>query len=870
MPRPWLFTLALVLLAGVTALVFWPEAAPVQVDADEHSVTVEQGIPGDRAEAETEAPPLHTGESHLNTRVEEAPVVKSAETDNLYPAYSGDHGVTVITLDLETELPVPQTDIYYLNPQELDEEKVREFGGTLDFKAIIQKFGRHYRSNEQAKVQIAPPAEYSLLLAEQGNRSRLLSPLEVVDGQIVVRLKANVRLVVRVIDTAGNAITGVPVGIRMERKSYSSVSLSARTDSDGKATWKDLNAVLERLPGDSKLYAAIEIPIKPENATESQSVELTEQVLQAGTATLTMPPTGKVRVAVVDSRGQRYSGAGVVRIFANADQTSFLNSGPVLVESVVDGMAEFPYVGLGSPLEVVFLAEGSMNQDRTHIDSPQRVGEWVETTIIHVDRPTLTGILLDPDGEILADQSISISIRTKRQKGSSSRRGTTMNTDAEGRFRHELQEDARQGSVESRVLTLKVDLEKFGQCRLEQTLPTELPAADFDLGELTLVAEPFLLAGKVLDLQGVPIALASVQIFGSRDEGSGVRMNFSGAQIGASFGAIAHDQTDQEGNFRLQGTVAQGDSLKVEIRAKGYETLTQPISLGADGLEFRLNRASILAGSLLLAEGIEARLLKISMTTGESSQRVHLQSKSDSDLQSFRYEGKANTTYTFKITTRYDEVIFESSPFQLQAGTETRPPELQPLDLRGVLRSITIRAQDNSGVALNAGVYRQDSDQNWSGQSGDLEGTTILLSQPIAKLYVYAEGYAGQLLENVSSDQLVTLQAGMEVTLQIPAKLVHYREFVMSIQVWPANHNQNTPNISGIKVSSFDRSGQAIMQAPQTGDHYFNLRIKPEPGHPGRSAMMGLGLHKITAGGQVIDLKIDQAELDKKIDELTQ
>jgi hypothetical protein len=869
MPRHWLFTLTLVLLAAVTALVLWPEPAAVTVETGENGATVEQENLVDRDEAVTEASPLHAGESHLNTRVEEASVPENSDSSATYPAYSGANGVMVVVLDEKTELPVPQTDLYYLNPRDLDQSKVRGLGGTNDFKLIIRKFGQHYRSDAQGQVQIAPLADYALLLAEKGDRAQLLSPVVAIENQIVVRLRDNVGLSVRVADAAGFPAIGAPVAIRMVSSSSSYPSLSTRTGSDGKANWTDLNTLIERLPKGSKLYASIEIPIKPENVTESQRVELTDQVLQAGTATLTMPPTGQVRVTVVDSRGERYQGTGQVRVFSNADQASLALRTSSSTESVTDGIAEFPFVALGSPLEITFLAEGSNNQDRAHIDSPQRAGEWVETTLIHADRPTLTGVLLDPDGVLLRDQSLSISLTTKSEKGGSSRIGTSLSTDSEGRFRYELRESSGQGYIKSRAFGLKTNLEKFGKCRLEQTLPNEILAGDFDLGELTLLREPFLIAGRVLDLQGVPIAQASVQIFGASDLDIRARMFFRGAGSRNIMMSGIGDRTDLEGNFRLQGEMEQSDSLQVEISAKGYETLRQPVSLGSEGLEFRLNPASVLIGSVLLAEGIRPSTLQITVSAGEKDEFITLRSSSGSTAHELRFEGKANTTYVLKIATRHDEVIFESAPFQLQPGIETRPPELQPLDLRDVLRSITIRAQDSAGVSLAASVYAQSSDQSWSGEQGGPEGVTFLLNNPIANLYVQAEGYAGQMLENVSSDQMVTLQPGMEITLQIPANLVHYREFSLSVNAMTVARNRNGPTISQVKISSFDSSGRATMAAPQSGDHFFTLRIQPAPGHPGRSSTMSLGIYKITASGQVINLKIDQVELDKKIDGLT-
>jgi hypothetical protein len=865
MSRPWLFTLTLVLLAGVTALVFWPDGTAEAPKQGGPSSLETHRSPSEIAKAETDdlpAPSIKTAPQNLRVPAARTPAATHQPT-SILPAYTGVDGVTVLVLDDSTDQPVALADVYTLDPIELEKDGVSIFGGTQNMSAVFQSHGKHYRCNDLGEVLIPPQPESAFLYAEAAQRAQMQFAQSEKEGRIVIRVRTKLPLQVLVVDGTGQPVANVPVALREISESYNFRKALGTTDKKGLMSWSDLNDILSGQQAENKLIASLEIPLDPEADTADQRIDLTPEILAAGKATLTMPPVGGVRVTIVDSRGNQFWEPGTVRISAVSKHKK-LRMDTDISQQTKDGVAEFPFVGLDLPINLYFHRHNGRSQDHAQVHGPLREGEWVEATLAHLERPVLQGVILGPDGKPLAEQVVSISLLEVSKSGGSGSSGSNMKLDAQGGFQFEITRPFQAEKTRSRSLVLTHNLESYGSCKATIDLSFELSPGTRDLGEITLNPEAVLLAGRILDAQGMAISKVNILVKAIQPKNSPPR------RMSVGYPQAARDSSDSKGEFRVQGELPDAPTYQVEISAQGYQTLTREISLGSSGMEFFLNQAGILHGTLWVAKGINPNKLKLRLIDDQREIGVSLKEQKDPTYLDFRFEGKADTPYLLEIKTKMSELVYRSDPIYLQPGAVSKPVEFQPLDLRSSMQLITILARNSAGANLEPLVWIAKEGGGWTGERGGPEGAQLLIIEPIPKLHVQVDGHVGQLLENVQSNQTVTLVESMKITLQIPDNLVHYRETTLSLAAFPVDRDRSIPFSSSSKVSDFDHSGRATQFANQAGEYEYYLSIYMGQNRRRSNKGMKLGRYSITGSDQVINLKIDQAELDRLIDEMSE
>jgi hypothetical protein len=861
MPRPWLFALTLVLLAGVAALFFWPisrldSTEPIQsgpVHAQEPLLELDGAEAADTTD--------HSAETADSNRRKLAATnsTSTPKSNPVLPPYDGADGVVVLVLNDANDQPVMQADVYSLNPGDFSEAEIFAMGPATDRATIFRAFGKHYQSDELGQVLIPPLSKESFLYAEADGHSQIHSSETDNQGQIVIRLKAKIPFRVRVIDGAGKPVAGIPVALRQAIHTSSYPQSPGITDSEGFMAWPDLRKIMDRQQEGSTFSAGIEIPLNLNSGPTGTTAELTEEVLAAGEATLTLPPVGGVRVTIVNELGDVFLEAGRVSLYPATRPSDFYME-PGMTLNTTDGMAEFPLVGLNSPLKLSFLAKGLSNSDFLSFDGPQRAGEWIEIKLIHYLKPTLTGKLLGPSGTVLADQRITLQYFFKSESNRISRIQRRIQTDSDGRFQSEVPNPGFTTPFVERKISFNQELDGVGKCKVGVDIPLDLVPGLHDLGSLSLSPESLLLTGRVLDPQGVAIQYASVRVHATpaaaetRPRG----IPSQGVRVG----------TDARGEFRLQGAIDEAPSYQVEIRASGFETLIQEIALGSTGMEFHLTQAGILLGTLLVAEGIDRDQLSLRILEGDKVKSISLKDLTNPTRLEFRTEETSNTPLIVEVRTHLEKLVYRSEAIYLPSGVETRPADLQPLDLRSTLQLISILARDHEGTTLDSMVWISVGD-GWKGESGGADGARLIITEPIQKLFVQSEGYVGKLVENVASDQIVILEPTLQVTLQIPASLVQYRDATITAYARSVIRDRSNPFASSPKITDFDSSGRATLYADRTGEYEFFLPIRMGHEHNFNSGSLKLGKYKITGAGQMLELKVDMVELEQMIDKLT-
>jgi hypothetical protein len=843
MPRNILAAFALLVVAALVALVLWPANESVQVSEYENLPELDQSGP---AVAGQRTPGLEPEE----TRVAEKALESHPISTRSFPSYEGEDGWSVLVVDGASEVAVPEVSVYMVDLSVVTQLQVNSvyYRSSSGYFALLREFGKRYTTNEAGRVTLPPLVDFHLILAEKGERAAFLDELPSDSKEIKLRLQPNLTFEVRVVQANGEAAANVPVVLQTGSSTRALTRAEETTDQDGVVLFEDLHSLLALLRNNGALRVALGFPMKFENYTEGQRLELTPDILESGLVTLTMPPVGRVRVHLVESTGEVSHADGWVGMQVVENRTTSRMDIRVGLRTST-GVAEFDMAGVGCKLELSFNAYDSNNEDLMVVDGPQQDGELVEVTLHRAARSYLTGTFLDPEGNPLADQRIST--RDYYDRGSA---GGRLTTDAQGRFRHETRELEEGQKIFEHSIKFTAKTEKFGECKATMELPIPLPPGDFELGEVILAPMPTLLAGLVLDPAGKPVDRAEVEVRWSEEYSPGRRQWRSGDDTGA--------RTKSDGTFQVLGELPPSSDYQVVVKHDGYETLFQSIALGSKAEELHLQKAATMFGSIQLPEGLQRYRPGVFLKDSSGKRlQPEILPVSDPTVMSFVFVGSSETPYSFVVQLSYRQEIFRLENVILKSGEEVRPPELQPLDLRDTLHLIQLQVQNEQGESIKAEARAKIGSMGIDFR-GDLKGIGLLAVGTLDEVLVQASGYKPKTLLNVNTSQAVVLESAMAISLQVPAKFIGYRGFRLSFDVNAVAFGDR------VFQNSFNESGGATFYATEPGKYSvvleFHIRLKSG----WESVYLPRNTYDIQQTGQVIEVTIDQEELDRKMDEL--
>jgi carboxypeptidase family protein len=657
--------------------------------------------------------------------------------------------ITVIVLDHTTKGVVPLADVYFLD---FDQEQGAEFGEFIlankgICKPVTRKFGQHFQADEFGQVKIPRAIHTAFILAEWQDTSAILQLDRPMEDRVSIFLAPKQRLQILVTDSSGAPVANVPVAIQVGRHfSYLSGN-HGTTDHRGSLTLPDIDTGQYDLHSEEALFAAIDIPLK--SKADGDRVEITEAVLKNGVVHLTLPPTGNLRITVRDAQGNISLEPGTVKLSESDYDLFDSDIDPFSFKKVetVDGVAIFNFVGLGMPLEVSFRKDGSNDDDSIALPGLNEPGKWVEATIVRSEKSILTGSVLDPDGNLLVDQNVSLQVKGYDRNRTLGSMTGLIKLDHAGRFHHEIQERIAWFIPTRRKLTFETTLDNFGLSLLTIEIDEPASTGAFDLGEITLKRASTLLTGRVLDEKGEPISAASVLV-----------AEPTSSPNSESFNDAFRATTQADGSFYLKGNLPTPGKAKLKIWANDFETLVQDIELDSKPKDFSLARSAFLHGSLRLDPRIDSFDIEVIVSMGTDSQKLHYSSRRGSDLDGFSYAGPTGTDYSLEVRTKTGETLLKLEGLALTADHPLRPAELQPLDLRGKLKTVKIQAHNAQGDPLKFQVFC-NTGESWVRHGSERGSVTLITLNSLKKLRIEAEGYVDQYLENIAEDQVVILKA---------------------------------------------------------------------------------------------------------------
>ena len=588
------------------------------------------------------------------------------------------------------------------------------------------------------------------------------------DHRVTVRLTQDLSVRVRVVRADGAPRAGVPVALR--RGPAASGRLDRVTESeapDGVATFHHYQRRL--LQGDGWRFA-FAFPVAGDS-----SIAVDDSAQQEPLSELMLSGAGRILIRARNQQGKVPQGEDLrlqLSAFDDARNGEELDAGGPWskIEQRPDGQAEVPWMGLGLRLRVEALI-GEARCGSVSFQGPSRDGETVECEILVDDQPrTLAGRLIFANGEPWVSTLVAAYLVGPSGAGSS----YNVKTDENGRFRLPITEEPSSAQPFLLKLAAKLPETFVGQASARVVIEDEVPQSGLDLGDVVLDHGRVLLAGRVVDAGGQPIARATVdlRLAVHAIEGNADPSSDRGKATRSHEPSLATTGTHSapDGSFtffaREEEQHGEGTPLSLTTSCRGYVAeVARPVRLGEQDVVVQLSAAGSLEGTLDLPQGMALDELELELIAAGG--RKHSLRPSENR---FRFESLAEDSYSLRVQSRHWRSLPDRPPLaqadglQVIVGQTSRDPRLQPLLIDDGRILVRVRVVDEDAAPIsNAWVIHR----NWESWTPLLTDGTGLCMIRVDSLPIDAEvgasGYGKQRPVFSGEDVTVVLHTGFPV-----------------------------------------------------------------------------------------------------------
>lgn len=634
----------------------------------------------------------------------------------------------------------------------------------FDYEPFLREHGTQLVADDQAEVVVPRGGGDLLVGARLGEWWGMRSFPAVIGELEYLELEHDFGVTVQVVDPEGQPRAGVPVVLGLEaRNRLRRVGALVRSEgAEGIAHFPHVQHI-SGFQSAVSAFVGFGFPCAdpPEHSIDREN-------LTAAPIRLVMPETGSVLLRLEDPAGESVRDGRSVWLEADRDDggsgrtlsrsTSRLRY-QAAVEEDESGTLLFEHVGVGLDLRAFSPVRG-FEPVVARGPGPGRPGERVELTLRYGEvLPTFTGQIVDAAGTPLADRALRLLVRSPRFALGTATFSTRGKSDERGAFRLVLDRGPvldDSAFVELQVLSGS-NVERFGPTGFRG----EVTAGVHDLGVIPVAGAGVLLSGRVVDDRGEPIR--SAMVTPKRRQ----RLNMPGDRWMWVDCSDLRARTDEEGRFEIRGEAEVGE-YQLEAYHWGHLVEEVPVALGSIDLRIVLRRESQLAGSLLVDEGVPVALIELRIRPLDTED--HGRTARIADDGTFLFHALAPGRYEARLGLRGDErPLVDPFVVEVPSGETARPPGLQQVDLRGVLRGITVTVVDEDGREIDAMLEYRPIEEGSGGAKVPVKSgrAAFILRGSAADLRVGGEGFRTQGFEGVSSDLHVVLRRGTPVRLQL-------------------------------------------------------------------------------------------------------
>ncbi len=633
----------------------------------------------------------------------------------------------------------------------------------FDYEPFLREHGTQLVADDRAEVVVPRGGGDLLVGARRGEWWGMRTFPAVIDELELLELERDFGVTVQVVDPTGQPRAGVPVVIGLvARNRLQRVGALVRSvGAEGIAHFPHVQHI-SSFQTAASAFVGLGFPCAdpPEHILDRGS-------LTAEPIRLVMPETGSVLLRLEDPAGEPLRDGRSVWLEQDpgdgasgrtlARSTTHLRY-QAAVEEDESGTLLYEHVGVGLDLRA-FSAVRGFEPVVARGPGPGRPGERVELTLRYGEvLPTFTGQIVDAAGTPLADRVLRLLVRSPGFALGTATFSTRGKSDERGAFRLVLD---RGPVLDDSAF---VELQVLNGANVELSGSTgfrgEVTEGVHDLGVVPLAGAGVLLSGRVVDDRGEPIRGAMVTP--KRRQ----RLNMPGDRWMWVDCSDLRARTDEEGRFEIRGEAEVGE-YQLEAYLWGHLVEEVPVALGSVDLRIVLRKEGKLAGSLLVDEGVPVALIELRIRPLDTEE--HGRTARIADDGTFLFLVLAPGRYEVRLGLRGDErPLVEPFVVEVPSGETARPPGLQQVDLRGVLRGITVTVVDGDGREIDARLEYRPIEEGSGGAGVPVSGgrATFILRGAAADLRVGGEGFRTQRFEDVSSDLHVVLRRGIPVRLQ--------------------------------------------------------------------------------------------------------
>lgn len=419
------------------------------------------------------------------------------------------------------------------------------------------------------------------------------------------------------------------------------------------------------------------------------------------TIELRLPAYGSVVLEVEgDARGAQFS---LSLAPASGIAMDLELQGGDFLRPASDGLASFPYVGLGLLVTPKSVVDGrvTLHESSTAL-GPSRPGEErrLRIDVQAGPRPErrMVGTLVGPALRTSAATRVDIELRGQDLSGTAWTQNLRVLVLPDGRFLIPLlREAAGPTQLEFRVLGPRDEL--VG--RSEVTAIAHAGIAELDLGEIFLDARSLLVAGRVVDRAGKRVVGARVSALGTRTSGASVQAR------GWQRAQELQTYSGPDGAFELRGD-PEWTALGVSAWSSDGASEFRVVEPGTRDVVLTLAADGALAGSISLGNGLAREYLTVTVRPeGESVAPRGATPARRSELDAegaFVVRGLAPGSYTVSVyASGAPTEVAQVQGVLVEASQLTRDPRLDPLEIGNwsVLRVLTADGEPASRASAH-------------------------------------------------------------------------------------------------------------------------------------------------------------------------
>ena len=625
--------------------------------------------------------------------------------------------------------------------------------------------------------------------------------------------------------------------------------VTAHTDEQGLARLRHLQQV-RGWNVDGRLVIALNVPLDPLVEAPFAWTEPPEEPV-----VLQLPETTRLELEVVEGDGTPFRGEGTLRISGRRPQTGQRQENrwrwPAM-ELSLEHRVVLPELQTGLEVELIAMRGKSREGTTKTVSMPQEAGQVAQARLVlGADRPVASWLLVDDEGQPLADAYVSVGVVTEVDDDRS-RQDTSLCTDETGRLLVDLREGWSEGEQRTVIVRTRDEPARSAMASLDRPLPNGRQ----DLGRLVLRAPPLLVSGTVLAADGSPAPHATFTLERSRESwwrrDQGMRNLRSDAQ-----GRFAWHAESLWKTWRLRAT--KGDE------GSPYVTF----STGSRDLLLQLERTGTIRGLVKGAGDAGDEDMDLSVTL-EIPGAGHYPAR----LPDSRIHRSVTLGEPFEIPDvlpgTYDVVIEGSDEvhrWEAVAVTSGATVELAPFDLsyhnRYAIELVPPQPGSSIGHAeliLHPIDAPDEEDYHWFG------GTNYVVLDERTELAarIHVSGYQPVVIERLEGENRIELARGYPVRIRLvgDARLPEPPVFLR-----PSLADPEHGPVWDDTIPAFGEEREVSMTAIKSGALAVHWVVRRPSGTSHSSWLLPHPTEQIVevldvTHEQVIDVRLTQEELD--------